>query len=368
MSACTFSLDSSGTWTTLATPPSSIDGSHAVPLPGRRGSVCRRRRSGIRAFVPSGQPSSTLPRIVGVRAPRFPLPTGFAVAALANGSVLIAGGSSETGDVGVLAASWLYDPKANSWRRVGDLKMPVSDATAVQLTDGRVLIAGGTVPLAQPVHLPDGSTSYFGFTNALRYSIRRPLPGQWSAPCTSRVGTRLSSACLAGKRLSPAAARSRPSDSIPVARWPAQRCSIPPRAPGPLPARCLRRDAALMASFCTTAAFCCSAVRRRTSSRPTSTTRFSTTPRPAGGATRDRWSLGRLSPQCWRMAECSSPRSRWASPTGTSCRSSSAVRYSIPHRETGASSPAPRPSRRFGRESRALFRWRSAPTAATRSS
>jgi hypothetical protein len=80
--------------------------------------------------------------------------------------VLIAGGSSATGDVGVLAASWLYDPKANTWRRVGDLRVPVSDATAVQLSDGQVLIAGGSVPLAQPVQLPDGSTSYFGFTDS----------------------------------------------------------------------------------------------------------------------------------------------------------------------------------------------------------
>ncbi len=177
MSACTFSLDSSGTWTTLATPPSSIDGSHAVPLPG-----------GEVLFVGGVDPESGLSNHQVSRfdpasnrwsqGASIPVPTGFAVAALANGSVLIAGGSSETGDVGVLAASWLYDPKANSWRRVGDLKMPVSDATAAQLTDGRVLIAGGTVPLAQPVHLSDGSTSYFGFTNAAE--VFDPQTAAWT--------------------------------------------------------------------------------------------------------------------------------------------------------------------------------------------
>jgi len=95
-----------------------------------------------------------------------PLPAGYALAVLANGSVLVAGGNSATGAIAVLAASWLYDPNANTWRRVGDLKVAVSDATAVQLTDGRVLIAGGSVPLPKPVQQPDGSTSYFAFTNS----------------------------------------------------------------------------------------------------------------------------------------------------------------------------------------------------------
>lgn len=177
LSACTFSLDSTGTWTSLASPPTSLDGSLAVAEPG-----------GEVLFVGGIDPESGL---WSHQVSRFdpasnrwspgasvPIPTGFALAALSNGSVLIAGGSSATGDVGVLAASWLYDPKANTWSRVGDLKAPVSGAAAVQLTDGRVLIAGGSVPLAQPVQLPDGSTGYFGFTNSAE--VFDPQTNEWT--------------------------------------------------------------------------------------------------------------------------------------------------------------------------------------------
>ena len=165
LSACTFSLDSTGTWTSIASAPTALDGSVAVAVPG-----------GKVLFVGGVDPESGLSsRQVSLFDPAsnqwsqgasVPLPAGFAVAPLSNGSVLIAGGSSVTGDVGVLGASWLYDPKANTWHRVGDMKVARSDATAVRLTDGRVLIAGGSVPLAQPIQLPDGSSSYFEFTDS----------------------------------------------------------------------------------------------------------------------------------------------------------------------------------------------------------
>jgi N-acetylneuraminic acid mutarotase len=177
LSACTFSLDSTGTWVSLASTPAPLDGSLAVAVPG--GKVLF-----VGGFDPESGLSSHQVSIFDPASNRWsqgaavPLPTGFALTALSDGSVLIAGGSSETGDVGVLAASWLYDPKANTWRKVGDLKVPVSGATAVQLADGRVLIAGGTVPLAQPVHLPDGSTSYFGFTNTAE--VFDPQTAAWT--------------------------------------------------------------------------------------------------------------------------------------------------------------------------------------------
>ena len=182
--ACSFSLDSSGTWTSIASTSTPLDGSHAVAVPG-----------GEVLFVGGIDPESGLEsHQVSLFDPAsnrwsqgalVPLPTGFAIAALANGSVLVAGGSPETGAVGVLAASWLYDPSANTWRRVGDLKVAVSDATAVQLTDGRVLIAGGSVPLPNPVQQPDGSTSYFAFTSSAE--VFDPQTNAWTVVGPMRV-------------------------------------------------------------------------------------------------------------------------------------------------------------------------------------
>lgn len=65
---------------------------------------------------------------------------GATFTALANGSVLLAGGvSQETPGT----HAYLYFPDQDQWRRTGDMLEPRADFTATRLLDGRVLVAGG---------------------------------------------------------------------------------------------------------------------------------------------------------------------------------------------------------------------------------
>jgi len=58
---------------------------------------------------------------------------------LSDGKVLVAGGSD---DSNLLAAAELYDPSSGSWHTVGRLAVPRSGHTATLLPDGTVLVAG----------------------------------------------------------------------------------------------------------------------------------------------------------------------------------------------------------------------------------
>jgi len=70
-----------------------------------------------------------------------------AAALLHDGTVLVAGGtyidSSTQRD---LASAEIYDPESGSWSRTGDLAAARSGAQAVTLADGRVLLVGGSGP------------------------------------------------------------------------------------------------------------------------------------------------------------------------------------------------------------------------------
>ena len=59
---------------------------------------------------------------------------------LANGKVLVAGGS---GDSGSLSSAELYDPATGLWSTTGSLTNGRFDHTATLLADGKVLVAGG---------------------------------------------------------------------------------------------------------------------------------------------------------------------------------------------------------------------------------
>jgi hypothetical protein len=63
------------------------------------------------------------------------------VTLLKTGNVLVAGGV----DVheAPLRSAYLFDPKQNSWARVADMNVARSAASAVSLDDGRVLVVGG---------------------------------------------------------------------------------------------------------------------------------------------------------------------------------------------------------------------------------
>ncbi len=70
-----------------------------------------------------------------------------AAALLADGTVLLAGGTyidkSTSRD---LASAEIYDPESGGWTRTGDLGTARSGAGAVTLADGRVLVVGGSGP------------------------------------------------------------------------------------------------------------------------------------------------------------------------------------------------------------------------------
>lgn len=177
LSACSLSFGTVGAWSADKPPPISLTGSTSVAMPD--GEVIF-----LGGFDPRGGP---LDRVL-----RFepkdkswslgsPVPVqggGYAIAALSSGSLLIAGGfGSESGSL--LATTWLYSPELNTWQKVGNLHVPRSDAAAVLLTDGRVLIAGGTTQLATPVQgLPAGGTDLSG--GGTSTEIFDPLSNSWS--------------------------------------------------------------------------------------------------------------------------------------------------------------------------------------------
>jgi Galactose oxidase, central domain/Kelch motif len=59
---------------------------------------------------------------------------------LADGRVLVAGGSNDTG---ALASAEVYDPGTRTWTTAGNMVTPRSDQTATLLPGGQVLVAGG---------------------------------------------------------------------------------------------------------------------------------------------------------------------------------------------------------------------------------
>jgi hypothetical protein len=62
---------------------------------------------------------------------------------LRSGSVLVLGGTSGPGYAAGFRTVTSYDPAADTWTRTGRLATGRSDFIALELTDGRVLAAGG---------------------------------------------------------------------------------------------------------------------------------------------------------------------------------------------------------------------------------
>jgi Kelch motif protein len=194
LSACSLSFGTIGTWSNVELPPIAMFGANSVVLPD--GEVAF-----LGGFDSTGQPRNRVLRFDpkdnrwSQGAPMPAQESGYAIAALSNGSVLIAGGGGLLGGVGalpvaggggevpagahgLLATSWLYSPQLDVWSKGGDLHVARSGAAAVVLTDGRVLIAGGSVPLVTPIQLPDGTTNFFGFSTSTE--IFDPQSNSWS--------------------------------------------------------------------------------------------------------------------------------------------------------------------------------------------
>ena len=104
---------------------------------------------------------------------------------LANGTVLIVGGTSPGAGPYALATAELYDPSTRRFSATGSMSMPRTSHTATLLPDGRVLITGGNASglsgAAATAELYDPATGRFA---------RR---GQMSAPRFGHSATLLKS-------------------------------------------------------------------------------------------------------------------------------------------------------------------------------
>lgn len=100
------------------------------------------------AFIPTG--NMTVPRV------------GHTATVLANGKVLIAGGSFERP-----ASAELYDPLTGTFTATGDMTKPRYFHSATLLPDGRVLITAGDNLLQPTAEIYDPSTGTFSPTESL---------------------------------------------------------------------------------------------------------------------------------------------------------------------------------------------------------
>lgn len=173
---CQLNFSPVGIWSVETPPPMPITTSSVVPLSDGRVAV-------FGGFAPAtGQAlAQTLlfnpldDRWV-VGAP-MPGPLGpDVVVPLHGGLVLVEGGRGADGPSG---DTWLYNPERNLWSRAGRLHTARSHSSFAVLTDGRVLVEGGSVPLAQPVQLANGNTvNYQAIDSA---EIFDPATKTWSA-------------------------------------------------------------------------------------------------------------------------------------------------------------------------------------------
>lgn len=113
-----------------------------------------------------------------------------AVARLADGRVLIAGGAIGTDGTGAIPSVEIYDPDTGIWSDVGMLSTARHGAAAVPLEDGRVLVAGGVdaagalLASAELVTPPP-----LGVTTAAGVAPAAPLPKAWDRPATALLGS-----------------------------------------------------------------------------------------------------------------------------------------------------------------------------------
>lgn len=75
-----------------------------------------------------------------------------AAARLADGRVLVAGGSNSVSYGVPLSSSELYNTDTGTWQTAADMPIAVADAAAVTLPDGTVLVAGGTGTATELYH------------------------------------------------------------------------------------------------------------------------------------------------------------------------------------------------------------------------
>jgi N-acetylneuraminic acid mutarotase len=91
---------------------------------------------------------------------------------LADGRVLVTGGFNISAFHIPAKSVELYDPIADRWRQVADMRTPRATHIAAQLNDGRVLVAGGWTQPPNAITLTADAESYDAATNTWT-----PVPG-----------------------------------------------------------------------------------------------------------------------------------------------------------------------------------------------
>jgi hypothetical protein len=98
----------------------------------------------------------------------------FTLTLLTDGEVLAAGGQGQDGRA--LSSAEVYDPKANVWRLVGSMQLSRAYQTATLLAGGQVLVTGGyaydanTIDRSETAELFDLQTQTFRFTGKTEYA------------------------------------------------------------------------------------------------------------------------------------------------------------------------------------------------------
>ena len=106
--------------------------------------------------------------------------SGFVLVALPDGGALVAGGFADIPDAPFRRLSTVerFDPVSNTWSAAADLPYPFAGASGILLDDGRVLVAGGSVRDAEPVDL-DAGTIDSGLTD--QAILFDPATDMWAA-------------------------------------------------------------------------------------------------------------------------------------------------------------------------------------------
>jgi hypothetical protein len=146
LSACQPAFTTSGTWSGLPGPPASTAGSDVVGTVDGRVVV-------LGGQSQSGDPvAQTLMLNPGsghwIQAAPIPEPRAGDIAVpLADRTILVAAGAGGSRVENQLYRStWIFEPSRDRWSRAGDLHTARTSPSAVRLTDGRVLLVGGSAP------------------------------------------------------------------------------------------------------------------------------------------------------------------------------------------------------------------------------
>jgi hypothetical protein len=179
LSACQPVFMTSGAWSQQPSPPISTSSSHVVATADGRVVV-------LEGFNP--QTGDPLEQTVvfdpassrWTDAAPIPEPRGADVAVpLADGTLLVAAGQGGNGVLHQLyRTTWIFDPSRNRWNRAGDLHTGRISPSAVRLSDGRVLLVGGSVVREDLATAGAGQDPYQAVASAELYD---PSMKTWSA-------------------------------------------------------------------------------------------------------------------------------------------------------------------------------------------